>query len=341
MDTILKKIGIDETFTKPPRKQKVFNKVASNVPPRVHYNYMADLLMLPTTKADYKYLLVVVDLATNEFDIEPMKDKNASTVLESFQNMFKRKFIKKPYALVRTDSGSEFQGIFHKYLYDNSILHKVAMPNRHKQLANVESLNKQLGRLFNGYMNMKEIQTGKQFNEWDEIIGLVRTELNKHRKVKLMSLKQFAENSVKNLPKTRDVPKFKIGDIVHYKLDYPENALGHKQPTANFRVGDFRWSVPVRKIVKVIYMTDTPYYRYMLEGLPNVSYADTELMSSIKKESTYKVKEIIGRRTFKKQVQYLVWWDKHLKKNATWEPKKALIEDGLEKEINDYDKSKK
>ena len=302
---------------------------------------MADLLMLPTTKAGFKYLLVVVDLATNEFDIEPMKDKNASTVLESFQNMFKRKFIKKPYASVRTDSGSEFQGIFHKYLYDNSILHKVAMPNRHKQLANVESLNKQLGRLFNGYMNMKELQTGKQFNEWDEIIGLVRTELNKHRKVKLMSLKQFAENSVKNIPKKRDVPKFKIGDIVHYKLDYPENALGHKQPTANFRVGDFRWSVPVRKIVKVVYMTDAPFYRYILEGLPNVSYADTELMLSTKKESTYKVKEIIGRRTNKKQVQYLVWWDKHLKKNATWEPKTALIEDGLEKEINDYDKSKK
>ena len=113
---------------------------------------MADILMLPETKKGFKYLLVVVHLATDEFDIEPLKDKESITVLTAFKNMFKRNFIKQPYASVRTDAGSEFKGVFAKWLFDESIMHKVAMPNRHKQVSNVERLNKELGRLFNGFM---------------------------------------------------------------------------------------------------------------------------------------------------------------------------------------------
>ncbi len=90
-----------------------------------------------------------------------MTNKDADTTLNAFQNMFERKFIKKPFASIRTDGGSEFKSVFAKWLYNQSIMHKVAEPNRHKQLANVERLNKELGRLFNGYMSAKEIQTGK------------------------------------------------------------------------------------------------------------------------------------------------------------------------------------
>ena len=48
--------------------------------------------------------------------------------------LFTRDYIKKPYASLKKDGGTEFKGIFHKYLYDNDILHKAG-------LANVESLN--------------------------------------------------------------------------------------------------------------------------------------------------------------------------------------------------------
>ena len=123
---------------------------------------MCDLLFLPETKQGYKYLLVCVDLATNLFDIEPLKTKTPEETLKAFNKMFNREYIHKPKASIRTDAGNEFKGVFDKYLYNNNILHKKAIPARHKQLSNVETLNKQLGLIFNSYMNQKERETGKR-----------------------------------------------------------------------------------------------------------------------------------------------------------------------------------
>lgn len=341
MENLIKKLKIDETFTKPPKKQKIFNKITNNIPPIQYYNYMADLLYLPeTTKDKFKYLLVVVDLATGEFDIEPLKNKSSETVLNAFKNMFKRKYIKKPYSSIRTDNGTEFQDVFHKYLYDNNIFHSVSLPYRHSQLSNVEALNKQLGRLFNGYMNSIEQETKKPYTDWIDIIDIVRKELNIIRKKKLPTMKEFAKNHLENTPFYTETPEFKIGDIVNFKLDYPENALGIKQPTANFRVGDYRWSAFPRKIIKIIYMQDKPYYRYVLENMQNVSFSSNQLMKNNKEtESKYVVKEIIGKKKLNKKTYYLIWWKGYKKADATYEPEKALIEDGFKDEIDKYNNS--
>ena len=123
---------------------------------------------------------------------------------------------------------------------------------------------------------------------------------------------------------------------MHFKLDYPEDGLGNKQPTAHFRVGDYRFSHITREIKKVIYMNDEPYYRYILEHMPNVSYSENELKKSKNKGSNYKVKSIIGKKKIKNVVHYLVWWKGYLKKDATYEPENNLIEDGLQQMIDDY-----
>ena len=65
------KLKIDETFTKPIRNIK-FDKVRANTYPKGGYNFMADLLHLPQTKYRYRYLFVIVDLHSNNFDIEPI-----------------------------------------------------------------------------------------------------------------------------------------------------------------------------------------------------------------------------------------------------------------------------
>ena len=183
MDKLIERLGIDETFTKERNKIPThFNNIRNNVPQKEDYNMMADLLELPKTKNGYRYLLVIVDLFSREFDIEPLKDKEPKTVLDAMKKCFGRKHLNKTYASLRTDNGNEFKGVFHKWLFDNNILHKVALPNRHKQLSTVESLNKQLGRLFNGYMNKKELETGSRNREWIDIVDVVRTELNKIRK---------------------------------------------------------------------------------------------------------------------------------------------------------------
>lgn len=338
MKSILDKLKVDETFTKPKIvKQKKFNKVKNNIPLIEDYNFMADLVEMPETKNNYKYLFVMVDLATDEFDIEPLKTKTPQEVVNAMLKMFKRKYISKPYASIATDGGSEFKGVFHKWLYDNNIFHKESMPNRHTQMANVEALNGQLVRLFNGYMNMKEEKTNKPYKNWDDIIDFVRKELNKVRKKKL---KPYDINNYP-LPDITKTNKFNVGDIVNYKLDWAENALGNKQPTPNFRIGDYKFSRIPKKIVSVLYFNDEPYYRYLLEGMPKVSFSEFQLMKAkgTETETKYKVKKLIDKRVVKKEIQYLVWWDKYKKSESTWEPEKQLIKDGLKAVIDEYNKN--
>ena len=179
MNDLIKKLNIDETLTKPVRKpvRKQYNRIIDSIPLVKNYNMMADVLHLPTNKNGYKYLLVVVDLA-GEFDIEAMKTEDSKETLKALKVMFKRDHISKPYASIRTDGGASFKNDFHKYLVDNIILHKTGLAGRHTQSSAVENLNRTLGRLFNGYMNTMELETGNTYREWTEIVSLVRDELN-------------------------------------------------------------------------------------------------------------------------------------------------------------------
>jgi hypothetical protein len=287
--------------------------------------------MLPETKTGYKYLFVVIDLATDEFDMEPIKTKEPTNVLAALKTMFKRKYLKKPYATLTTDNGTEFKGVFHKYLYDESILHKTSEPSRHKQLANVESLNKTLGRLLNGYMNKKEEETKKVFKEWDEPLNVIRVELNKLRKKDEQDIFTFKYK----IPKST-TPKYNVGDIVYHVSEIPKSALNHNQNTSNFRMGDYRWDRTPRKITKILYYTGDNPLRYLLDNMDHVSYAEYELMKAKETVNKFVVKKIIDKKVMNKITYYKIWWKNSLKKDSTWEPEKTLIEDGLQNLINMY-----
>jgi hypothetical protein len=53
------------------------------------------------------------------------------------------------------------------------------------------------------------------------------------------------------------------------------------------------------------------------------------------------VYKIIGKKKIKGRVNYLVWWKKEKKEQATYEPRMKLIEDGLINMIKEFDKSSK
>jgi hypothetical protein len=121
---LLDELEIDETFTKTKRrKQSEYNHVKDNIPMKANQNMMADILFLPNDNG-YKYLLVVVDLATDKFDMEPLKTKKAFEVLLAMKRMFERPYIERPEASIKTDDGNEFKEVFQIYLYNNNILHK-------------------------------------------------------------------------------------------------------------------------------------------------------------------------------------------------------------------------
>lgn len=331
MKRLLEKLKIDETYILPIKKQ-IFDKVKQNTYSMKNYNYMADLQHFPTTKKGFKYTLVMVDLWSNMFDIEPLKTKEPAEVLKAMQTIFKRPYLKSPHASIKTDGGTEFKGIVDKYMFEYSILHRTAEPYRHQQMENVESLNRQLARLFNGYMNRFEEETGKQYNEWTDIIAYMRKDLNDIRK------KPDGSLDTPMTPITEKKPKYKVGDLVVRKLERPKNALGHHQTTTNFRMGDYRFDVKnPRKITKVLYYPNN--IRYVLNQLPNVSYTEAELKTASANAEKYTVKQIIGKKGIGKNRKYLIWWRGYLKKDATWEPEKTLRDDGLGDLIDEYNQN--
>lgn len=338
MKSILEKLGIDETYTKDVKKPKYFTKIADNIPHQKNWNFMADLIELPLTKKGNKYLLVCVDLGTREFDIEPLKNKESKTVLSAFKTMFKRQYIKEPKYSLATDGGTEFKGDVATYLYDKSIYHKVALKDRHSQQSMVESLNREIERLLNGYMNKLEEETKETYSEWDTILDVVRKEMNQIRK------RPEKDPVTENFPifNAQVEPKYKVGDIVYRQSDVPLSALGHEQDTKKWRVGDYRFDKIPKKITKVLYYSGKVPYRYMLSGIKNASYTEAQLRPADgEAEEKQEVKEIIGRKIVKGKPQYLIWWRGEKKASATWEPESSLIEDGLKDWIDAYKPKKK
>jgi hypothetical protein len=294
-------------------------------------------------------LLVCVDLATHEFEIEPLKNKSASAILDAFKVMIKRPYIKLPFASIQTDQGSEFKGTFNEFLKKHKIFHNIAMPDRHSQNSMVESLNRSLGRLLNGYMNRIEEETKKQYNEWTDIVDKVRKELNEYRKVDVDESKMYKDKSLVQNFLQFGKPTYKVGDMVYHQLEAPENALGKMQSTKSFREGDYRWSSLKKKVVKILYMSGKIPFRYLLEGLGNVSYTETQLRLAEKAENIkptadeetvgteYKVKEIIDIKTEKKVKKYLIWFQGELKQNASWQTAKAFnSKEDLEALVKQY-----
>ena len=89
MKQLMASFEIDDKLYKKNFKTKEFNKIFYEIPHEDNYNLMADLLFLPKTPSNYKYLLVITDIFNSKFDIEPIKNKESQTVL----NALKKKYL--------------------------------------------------------------------------------------------------------------------------------------------------------------------------------------------------------------------------------------------------------
>lgn len=335
---VIKTLGIDEFFTKSDTKQKIYNKFITAVVPEANWNYMSDLIELPTTtNGGFKWLLVVVDLATNIFDIQEMQNKEAKTTLEAFKNIIKRGILKLPEISLKSDGGTEFRGLFNQYLLDHKIWHKTAMAYHKKQMAPVEGLNNTIARLLMNYLNDKSLEIRKDYFNWTDILPAIRIEVNKYRKRDLNKLKEYQDKRFFDI-NVAGKPEYAIGTYVHWKIDRPTDILGKSLNDSKFRKGDRIYSLETRQIVDILYYPTTPYYRYKLKDMPHVSYSSYDLKPSKESEDKYLVKAIIDKKTEKSVQYYMVWWKKALKKDSTWERKDQLVQDGFEPEIQAYDK---
>ncbi len=338
MQQLMSKLGIDETLTKPIRYH--YPKVKNQTFPQSGYNYQADLLELPTTKTKYNALLVVDDIYSNYCDFEPLRTKSALEVLKAFQSIFKRGIVTMPKASIRTDSGSEFKSVVDKYMHDHNILHTWTIPNRHKMLGSCENLNRQLGRIFMTYLSNKTQEFGKQYYNWTDIVDFTRHAINDFKKhPKDISMSEYEPKKL-NLS---EEPKYDVGDLVYRRIEKPMDEFGNKYHNQKFRQGDVRYEMnEPRKIVKVLAYTSNDPWRYILFDLPNVSYAEAELIPAKEAVEKFIIKNIRDKRNNNGVIEYLVHWKGYLVKDSTWESKTKLLEDGLQNYIQQYeDESKK
>jgi len=341
MDQLLEELNIttDMPKTLKASKKVKYDTVKDNTTPVADYHFMADLLMMPEDKKGYRYALVVVDLWSQDFDIEALKTKTSAEVLLAYKKMIKRKYIKLPEGSIQTDGGSEFSSVFSTFLTDNEVMQKRTFPDRHKQNSVVERLNRELGKVFNLYMNSMQKKTKKVYREWTDIIDKVRTKYN-DIKPKRKDKDPYAFDELKEEVPINWNSKFKKGDIVYVKYEVPHDNLGHKLGGDKFREGDMKFDLknPKRILKLVHYKNNT---RYLVNGHKNVSYTEDELiLAEDEEEEKYEIKKIIGEKTEKRIKYYLIWWQGYKKSEATWEPQQDIIDAGIDK-VEDIVKQRK
>jgi transposase InsO family protein len=331
---ILNKLGVTDKYTKKPKYK--FDLVKSNTFPKDGYNQMCDILMLPEDeKTKDKYLFVVIDIWSNYCDFEPQKSKTAQATLQAMQAIYNRNYVDKPKAGMHSDNGTEFKSVFTKWLKDHHIAHFTSLPYRSKQLANINNLCLQLGKIIMTYLTDKSMELKQEYTNWTSILPTIREELNK----------------VKQHPKDEDPfeypmgkvnvqapPKYNEGNLVYRVLEKPANGEFGK-----FRSGDMVWDLVPRKINKVLLYNNN--WRYVLNEFPQVSYAENELLPAKETEEKFDVHKFIDKRVRNKKTEWLVHWKRYKKNEATWEPanvlKEDLGEDLFNELVKDYNDSLK
>ena len=92
-----KENSIVKNLTKqPPKEPRSVMPHTYTYAPKENASQQADLLFLPNDDG-YKYLLVVVDIATRKVDAQQLKSKDSNDVKEALKKIYKRKILKTPF----------------------------------------------------------------------------------------------------------------------------------------------------------------------------------------------------------------------------------------------------
>ena len=188
----------------------------SFTPERPKQQFQIDLIMMPKAWRNNKnmYALVCIDIFTKKADMEPMKDKEATTCNKAMEKIFDRLGIPKT---IYSDEGSEFTNNSFIQLLDK---HKIEIIYATNHAPFVESFNRTMKRMMDRYMEANDISS------WTTIY---RDLLNAYNNTK-HSATGFAPNDIKkedidtvrkNIKKRSRVKKYeeiKEGDTVRLQL---------------------------------------------------------------------------------------------------------------------------
>ena len=266
------KIFINEIYSKPPKKYYPTNK--TNV---YHIDdiWSLDILDLkdygPENNRGYRYVLVTIDNFSKFGWTSPLKNKNAQTIKDSFENILISS--KRKPNLIESDRGKEFyNNIFQDFLNKNNI--KLYSRNSSYGAVFAERFNRTIRDL------LKKIVFEQGDAKWVDILPTITKQHNNkvHSSTKLSpkdaSLKKNEGFVYKNLldKRMKITPKFQLNDLVR-TADLKRT----------FSKGDTtNWSYKLYKITEII--NDTiPSYK--IDNLPEV------YNESLLKKTTLTMKE--------------------------------------------------
>ena len=244
------KIFINEIYSKPPKRNYNTNKTDVY---HIDDIWSLDILDLkdygPENNRGYRYVLVTIDNFSKFGWTIPLKNKNAQTIKDSFENILTNS--KRKPNLIETDRDKGFyNNIFQDFLNKNDI--KLYSRNSSYGAVFAERFNRTIRDL------LKKIVFEKGDGNWIDILQTITKQYNNriHSSTKLTpiqaSLKKNEGYVYKNLlDKRKKVkPKFQINDLVR-TADLKRT----------FSKGDTtNWSYKLYKITEII--NDTiPSYR--------------------------------------------------------------------------------
>ena len=243
------KIFINEIYSKPPKKNYVTNKTDVY---HIDDIWSLDILDLkdygPENNRGYRYVLVTIDNFSKFGWTVPLKNKNAQTIKDSFENILINS--KRKPNLLESDRGKEFyNNIFQDFLNKNNI--KLYSRNSSYGAVFAERFNRTIRDL------LKKIVFEHGDGNWIDILPTITKQYNNriHSSTKLSpiqaSLKKNEAYVYKNLlDKRKKVkPKFQINDLVR---------VADLKKT--FSKGDTtNWSYKLYKITEIIKDTIPSY----------------------------------------------------------------------------------
>ena len=265
---VLKKFGVagDKSLvselTAPPKKP--LTAPTWRTVKRENNRHQADLLFLPDDKG-YRYLLMVVDMATKRVAGRPLKNKKAANVLKGLKDIYK-KDMDVP-SIFHVDSGKEFMGPVTTWLKSQGMLVRTAATQRHSQQAVIEAQNKIVGGIIMKLELNQELESGETSTEWVSFLPTILDTMNEHAKKPPKGKKATQPKGA--ICKGYECKLLDVGTLVRVALDYPiSGALQkgkHQKVGFGFRTGDIRWSIKGYKIKNILLHPGQPV-RYVVEG---------------------------------------------------------------------------
>ncbi len=232
-----------------------------------------DLTYWPANPRGYKYLLGLVDVVDRSYDAEPLRFKTGTHIVEAFKRIFERNYIKPNFKILQCDPGAEFMNNQMKEYFNNKgISIRYGRTGRSNQQGSIEYMNKVVAKVLNSKMTLNELAEGKRDIKWTDGLRILIKKLNDDYKGEEKKISHFLED----VKRWKKKPLLKVGDMVHAPLEEPRDALTSKKFHGNFKTGELRYEKEKRKIVNVLLLPNS-YPRYVLEGLPKVSFSSSEL----------------------------------------------------------------